>query len=85
LYNFIYLGTAIGVGVGLYMALPRRKKHWGRRVSQFFMGGYLLVFLGVMKQENMQIEGFFFYLMAGFFSGSLIHYLVAKIVGPLDR
>jgi polyferredoxin len=83
LFNFVYLGTAIGVGIGLYMALPRRRKHWGRRVSQFFMGGYLLLFLGVLKQENMQIEGFFFYLMAGFFGGSLIHYLVAKIVGPL--
>ena len=75
LFNFLYLGTAIGVGVGLYMALPRRKKHWGRRVSQVLMGGYLLLFLGVMKQENMQLEGFFYYLMAGFFSGSLIQFL----------
>ena len=31
----------------------------------------------------MQIEGFFFYLLAGFYAGSVIHYLVAKIVGPL--
>jgi hypothetical protein len=23
LFNFVYLGTATGVGVGLYMALPR--------------------------------------------------------------
>ena len=83
LYNFLYLGTAIGIGLGLYMALPRRKKHWGRRAAQFFMGGYLLVYLGLIKQENMQIEGFFFYLMSGVFGGSLIHYLVAKIAGPL--
>lgn len=83
LFNFVYLGTAIGVGIGLYMALPRRQKHWGRRVSQLFMGGYLLVFLGLLKWENMQIEGFFFYLMSGFFGGSLVHYLVAKIGGPL--
>ena len=83
LYNFLYLGTAIGIGLGLYMALPRRKKHWGRRAAQFFMGGYLLVYLGLIKRENMQIEGFFFYLMSGVFGGSLIHYLVAKIAGPL--
>ena len=83
LFNFLYLGTAIGAGIGLYLALPRRKKHWGRRVSQFFMGGYLFVYLGLLKRENMQIEGFFFYLMAGVFGGSLIHYLVAKIAGPL--
>jgi polyferredoxin len=83
LYNFLYLGTAIGIGLGLYMALPRRKKHWGRRAAQFFMGGYLLVYLGLIKRENMQIEGFFFYLMSGVIGGSLIHYLVAKIAGPL--
>jgi polyferredoxin len=83
LYNFLYLGTSIGIGLGLYMALPRRKKHWGRRAAQFFMGGYLLVYLGLIKRENMQIEGFFFYLMSGVFGGSLIHYLVAKIAGPL--
>jgi hypothetical protein len=83
LFNFVYLGTAIGVGIGLYMALPRRQKHWGRRVSQLFMGGYLLVFLGLLKWENMQIEGFFFYLMSGFLGGSLVHYLVAKTGGPL--
>jgi ferredoxin-type protein NapH len=47
------------------------------------MGGYLLVYLGLIKRENMQIEGFFFYLMSGVSGGSLIHYLVAKIAGPL--
>ena len=52
LFNFLYLGTAIGVGIGLYLALPRRKKHWGRRVSQFFMGGYLLVYLGLIKRDQ---------------------------------
>jgi polyferredoxin len=83
LFNFVYLGTAIGIGLGLYLALPKRKKHWGRRAAQLFMGGYLLVFLGLIKRENMQIEGFFFYLLSGVFGGSLIHYLVAKIVGPL--
>jgi polyferredoxin len=31
----------------------------------------------------MQIEGFFLYLLAGFFAGAVIHYLVAKVAGPL--
>jgi polyferredoxin len=83
LFNFVYLGTAIGVGIGLYLALPRRRKHWGRRLSQLFVGVYMFVFLGLIQQENMQIEGFFFYLLSGFFAGSVIHYLVAKIAGPL--
>lgn len=33
--------------------------------------------------ENMQLEGFFYYLLAGLFAGSVIHYLVAKIFGPI--
>jgi ferredoxin-type protein NapH len=31
----------------------------------------------------MQLEGFFYYILAGFFAGSVIHYLVAKIAGPI--
>lgn len=83
LFNFMYLGTAIGVGIIVYEALPRRRKYWGRRLAQFLVGVYMLVFLGLLKRENMQIEGFFFYLLSGFFAGSIIHYLVAKIAGPL--
>jgi len=81
-YNFGYIGTAIGVGLSLYVLLPRKKKPSGRRLSQLLVGGYMLFFLGLLKQENMQLEGFFFYLLAGFFSGSLIHYLIAKVMGP---
>ncbi len=83
LYNFACIGTAIGAGIGLYAALPRRHKHWGRRVAQFMVGAYMLVYLGLIQRENTQIEGFFFYLLSGLFAGSVIHYLVAKIAGPL--
>ncbi len=81
--NFGYIGTAIGVGTGIYAALPKKKKYQGRRLSQLLVGSYMLVFLGFIEFENMQIEGFFFYLLAGFFGGATIHYLVAKVVGPL--
>lgn len=83
LYNFAYIGIALGVGMGIYAALPKRQKLWGRRLAQFLIGTYMLVFLGLFQHENMQLEGFFFYLLAGFFAGSVIHYLVAKIAGPL--
>ena len=33
--------------------------------------------------ENMQIEGFFFYLFAGVFVSATLHYFIAKIFGPL--
>ncbi|MDY7037196.1 MAG: 4Fe-4S ferredoxin, partial [Thermodesulfobacteriota bacterium] len=83
LFNFGYIGTAVGIGIGLYVFLPRKKKPSGRRFAQLLVGIYMLGYLGIIKAENMQIEGFFFYLLSGFFSGSLIHYLVAKIFGPI--
>jgi polyferredoxin len=83
LFNFGYIGVALAVGLGVYIALPARKKPLGRRLAQFLIGAYMLVFLGLIGRENMQMEGFFFYLFSGFFAGSVIHYLVAKIVGPL--
>jgi hypothetical protein len=43
----------------------------------------MLGFLGLLMKENMQLEGFFFYMFTGFFAGSVIHYMVAKIFGPL--
>lgn len=83
LFNFGYIGTAIGIGIGLYVLLPRKKKPSGRRLAQLLIGIYMLGFLGIVKFENMQLEGFFFYLLSGFFAGSVIHYLVAKIFGPV--
>lgn len=83
LFNFGYIGTAVGLGIGLYVGLPKNKKPSGRRFAQLLIGIYLLGFLGLLKMENMQFEGFVFYLLSGFFAGSVIHYLVAKIFGPI--
>lgn len=81
--NFGYIGTAIGIGIGLYSGLPKKKKRIGRKLAQLLVGIYMLVFLGFIEFENMQIEGFFFYLLAGIIAGAVLHYLVAKIIGPL--
>ena len=83
LFNFGYIGTAVGVGIGLYVLLPQKKKPSGRRLAQLLIGIYMLGILGLLKKENMQLEGFFLYLLAGFFAGSVIHYFIAKIVGPV--
>lgn len=83
LFNFLYIGTSIGFGISLYVLLPKTKKAIGRRVSQLLIGIYMLFFLGFMQFENMQIEGFFFYLFLGIFAGAVIHYFVGKIFGPL--
>jgi ferredoxin-type protein NapH len=83
LYNFVYIGTAILIGGGLYVILPKRQRSIGRKVTQTLVGLYMLVFLGLIGSENMQLEGFFFYLLMGVFAAATMHYAIAKIIGPL--
>ena len=78
-FNFSYIGTAIASGLVLY----GQKKKYARNAVQFAVGLYMLVYLGVLCRENMQIEGFWYYLFLGVFEAAVIHYVIAKILGPL--
>lgn len=79
LYNFSYIGTCLTIGVYLYV----HKVKYARNMVQFAVGTYMLVYLGIMCNENMQIEGFWYYLFSGVFEAAVIHYLLAKILGPI--
>lgn len=79
LLNFSYIGTCITVGGYLYM----NNIKYARNVVQFAVGLYMLIYLGIISNENMQIEGFWYYLFLGVFEAAVIHYLVAKIIGPI--
>ena len=79
LLNFSYIGICIGVG----SALTTAGKHYARLFVQFAVGSYILVFLGLICHENMQIEGFWFYLFSGVVGAGTLHYAIAKIFGPL--
>lgn len=79
LFNFSYIGTALAVGVALMI----KKQPHARRFVQLLVGLYMLVYLGVICGENMQLEGFWYYLFTGVFEAATIHYAVAKIFGPL--
>lgn len=83
LFNFGYIGLAAGIGELMFGLLPRERKVLGRKLSQLLIGLYMLGVLGFLGRENMQIEGFFFYLLAGIFSGPVLHYLIAKIGGTV--
>ncbi len=83
LFFFGYIGTSVGVGLGLYVALPKRKKPLGRRLSLILVGSFLVGFAAIGGKENMQIEGLFFGLLGGVFMAAVVHYLIAKIFGPL--
>jgi len=76
--NFSYIGFFVALTVGLMMA---GKKN-ARIFSEFAVGLYMFVFLGIINQENMQLEGFFYFASMGIFQAAVIHYAVAKIVGP---
>ena len=79
LFNFSYIGCSIALGVFLFI----RKYRHARRIVQLLVGLYMLIYLGLICGENMQIEGFWYYLFTGGFEAATIHYAVAKIFGPL--
>ena len=79
LLNFSYIGGCMALGTALFTAGKRYARHF----VQLAVGGYMLLYLGVISRENMQIEGFWYYLFIGVFEAATIHYAVAKIFGPL--
>ena len=79
LFNFSYIGISVSLGIFLFV----KKVSFARRVTQLLVGLYMLVYLGIISNENMQIEGFWYYLFLGVFQAAVIHYAVAKIFGPL--
>lgn len=83
LIMFGYIGTSLGIGLGLYGVLPKRQKPLGRRLTLFMVGLFLLGFAIFLGHENSQLEGFFFGLLTGVVQMGVIHYLIAKLFGPL--
>ena len=66
LLNFSYIGGCLGVGTALFTA----GKRYARRFVQLAVGSYMLIYLGVISRENMQIEGFWYYLFLGVFEAA---------------
>ena len=79
LLNFSYIGGCLGLGTAVF----RAGKQYVNNFIQLAVGIYMLLYIGVISHENMQIEGFWYYLFLGVFEAATIHYAVAKIFGPL--
>lgn len=79
LLNFSYIGICVSTGI----YLMAHKLKYARNFVQLSVGIYMLVYLGIICRENMQIEGFWYYLFLGVFEAATIHYFVAKLCGPL--
>ena len=82
LIMFGYIGAALGIGLGLYGVLPKKKKPVGRRLTLFLVGLFLIGYAILIGKENVQIEGAIFGLLTGVFQMAVFHYLIAKIFGP---
>lgn len=78
IYNFLYIGTSLAIGIGLLL----NGYKYGRNVVLLTVGSYILFFVGLVGHENMLLSGFWYYLFLGAFEAAVIHFLVAKIAGP---
>ncbi|MCW5858157.1 MAG: 4Fe-4S binding protein [Caldilineales bacterium] len=83
LIMFGYIGTSLGIGLGLYATLPKKQKPIGRRLTLFLVGAFLIGFAILIGHENSQLEGFIFGLLTGVVQMGVFHDLIAKIFGPL--
>jgi ferredoxin-type protein NapH len=83
MFDLPFIGTSIVTGIMLGTFLPKRYKFWGRITTQFLIGTYMILFIGFKMRVNMQIEALFFLIFSWTFGGALVHYLPAKILGPI--
>lgn len=60
-----YTSIFVGLGIGLYIAQPTRKRPMARRLIMVLMGTLLLFIALVSHHGNMQIEGLFFAILLG--------------------
>ena len=58
LLNFSYIGSCLALGTALFTDGKRYARHF----VQLAVGSYMLLYLGILSRENMQIEGFWYYL-----------------------
>lgn len=66
----------------LFAVLPNKFKEAARHVSLFIVGSFIMVLAGLLGQQNLNIDGLFFFILSGVFGGTVVHFLNAKIVGP---
>lgn len=84
---FPWIGGWITVGIIIAARRKGREKDLGRRISILMIAPVFLLFIGIFQHENLQIEETVFYAIlffhTGIFTRVLIHYAIAKILGPL--
>ena len=89
LFFFGYIGTSVGIGLGLYAALPKKKKPLGRRLSLLLVGTFLVGrFIGMFLPSTLGLDAYRAYDIARRAKdsvGSLTVIVVEKITGFFRR
>jgi len=80
---FPWVGFSISVGSYLIKTLPQEKKLLGRRIAMLMIMPLLLLFIPIVNNENLQLEGIILNILAGYFTKSFVHLAIAKLFGPL--
>lgn len=63
--------------------VPLKKRFLTRWLIKLLIGTILFVVVGLVMQENLQIEGLWFYLVSGIIGATVLHYFIPKIFGPI--
>lgn len=83
---FGYLGTVLAPGIAYYLSLPAHRRLTGRRVLTVSLAVAMFAAAlarALFQQSVVQVEGLLFELLAGVFGAAVLHFLIAKLLGPL--
>jgi polyferredoxin len=84
-FYYGYIVASVAIGLTLYFSLPKLDQPLRRRLVLLLLGSSLFGAAAFRDsgQGLFQIEGLFFDLLTGVLLAAVVHYLIAKIIGPL--
>ena len=84
-FYYAYIVASVAIGLTLYFTLKDLDQLLRRRLVALLLGTSLFGAAAFREPVHalFQIEGLFFDLLAGVLMAAVIHYLIAKIFGPL--
>lgn len=82
---YAWIAVAVGAGLALYFTQTQIDQPLRRRLVHMLLGASLFGAAALRDPARalFQIEGLFFDLFAGVLLAAVIHYLIAKVLGPL--
>jgi ferredoxin-type protein NapH len=84
-FHYGYVVASVAIGLTLYFTLTKLDQPLRRRLVALLLGRSLFGAAALRDPVHalFQIEGLFFDLMTGVLMAAVIHYLIAKLIGPL--